>query len=65
LPPYLRKSSAFPADDLPEFSGSAAGGEAAEISEDAPVKQSCSANRQAEPESYIGIRSGEAKLHRK
>ncbi len=48
-PPYLRKSSTFPNDASLDQSGSAAGGTAAESNEGDTVKQSFTANRQAEP----------------
>lgn len=46
----VRKSSAFPKGVSNDLSGSAAGGEAAMPEEDAAVKQSFTANRQAQPE---------------
>ena len=49
-PLYLRKSSAFPARQSQEESGSAAGSKAVNLEIDATVKQSFAANRQAEPE---------------
>ena len=49
-PLYLRKSSAFPEVDDNDLSGSAAGGIAASSLNGETVKQSFTANRQAQPE---------------
>ena len=45
----VRKSSAFPSDALQDSRGSAAGGGAAKIEDDATAKQSFAAHRQAKP----------------